>query len=191
MSEPVQLQPDEDVIMTIKRHPVHLWGRITLIVVVVLLILLLWAFWGVDQTGFLGTSMNILAIGAVLIGGLMAYVYWYRYNNDIWLITSQRLVDSTKSTPFAHDLRTADLLNLQDINIRQRGIAQSIFQYGDVSCQTASASSETFQFMGVKDPQEVLDQIEKARSQARDHQSGRSSAPAAKPPAPEPQNSTE
>jgi hypothetical protein len=186
MSEPVQLQPGEDVVMTIKRHPVHLWGRITLIVIVVGLILILWFNFGMGQSGFFGTVMNVLAIGSVVIGLIMAYVYWYRYNNDIWLITSHRLVDSTKSTPFSHNLLTADLLNLQDINIRQRGITQTVFQYGDVSCQTASASSDTFQFKGVKDPQEVLDQIEKARSQARDYQSGRSSAPA-KPPAPTPE----
>ncbi len=187
MSDPVQLQPDEDVIMTIKRHPVHLWGRLALIIIIVALILALWLSFGMNQTGFLGTFMNILAIGSVVIGVIMAYVYWYRYNNDLWLITSQRLVDSTKSTPFAHDLLTADLLNLQDINIRQRGIAQTVFQFGDVRCQTASAASSTFEFLGVKDPQEVLDQIEKARSQARDRQAGRP----VKPTAPEPETDEE
>ncbi len=190
MSEAVQLQPGEDIKMTIRRHPVHLWGRMVLIVLVVGLILVLWFNFGMGQTGFFGTVMNILAIGAIVIGLFMAYVYWYRYHNDVWLITSQRLVDSTKTTPFSHNVLTADLLNLQDINIRQRGIAQTIFQYGDVRCQTASASAETFQFLGVKDPQEVLDQIEKARSKARDRRSGRSStAPA--PPAPAPDENAE
>ena len=185
MSEPVQLQPNEQLIATIKRHPVHLWGKIALIVIIVVLILVLWFMFGMGQTGFFGTFMNILAIGSVVVGALMIYVYWFRYNNDIWLITSQRLVDSTKLTPFSHNILTADLLNLQDINIRQRGIAQTIFQYGDVRCQTASAAGETFQFRGVADPQEVLDQIEKARSQARDRQAGRSVAPVT-PPAPTP-----
>ena len=190
MSEPVQLQPDEQLIATIKRHPIHLWGRIALIVIIVALILALWLSFGMGQTGSVGTFMNILAIGSVMVGAIMAYVYWYRYNNDIWLITSQRLVDSTKSTPFAHNLLTADLLNLQDINIRQRGIAQTVFQYGDVRCQTASAAGETFQFRGVADPQEVLDQIEKARSQARDRQAGRPVA-AATPPASKPDEENE
>ncbi len=182
MSEAVQLQPGEDIKMTIRRHPVHLWGRIVLIVLVVGLILVLWFNFGMGQPGSFGTVMNILAIGAIVVGLIMAYVYWYRYHNDVWLITSQRLVDSTKTTPFSHNVLTADLLNLQDINIRQRGIAQTIFQYGDVRCQTASASAETFQFLGVKDPQEVLDQIEKARSKARDRRSGRASTAPAPPP---------
>ena len=45
------------------------------------------------------------------------------------------------------------------MGIRQRGIAQSMFQYGDVRCETAAAG-RTFVFRGVADPQAVLHEIE-------------------------------
>ena len=172
MSTPVQLQSDETVIDTIKRHPVHLWIRELAIVIIVLIVLVLWYNFGLGSTGTVGTFWNVLAIGAVVVGLIMGYSYWYRYNNDIWLITSQRLVDSSKATPFSQNVTTADLLNLQDINVRQRGIAQSIFQYGDVLCQTASAAADTFEFRGVADPHDILNQIETSRTNARRRQRG-------------------
>ena len=104
MSTPVQLQSDETVIDTIKRHPVHLWFRELAIVVVVIIVLVLWYNFGLGSTGTVGTFWNVLAIGAVVVGLIMGYSYWYRYNNDVWLITSQRLVDSTKTTPFSQNV---------------------------------------------------------------------------------------
>lgn len=166
MESPIQLQSDEKIASIIKRHPVHLWGRLFVILLIIILLIVLWVNWGMGQSGALATLMNIVA-GVGIVGSLVAaYVYWYRYNNDLWMITNQRLVDSTRSTPFAHSVQTADLRNLQDITIHQRGIAQTMFQYGDVECQTASAGGSTFKFRGVADPAEVMDQIEEARTAA-------------------------
>jgi uncharacterized membrane protein YdbT with pleckstrin-like domain len=168
MSHPIQLHDDEEVVATIRRHPLHLWARELAIAVVVLIVLFLWFRFGLGSTTeTISTFWNIVAIAAVVIGLVLGYVYWYRYNNDLWLITSQRLVDSTRSTPFSQNVTTADLVNIQDISVRQRGISQTIFQYGDVQCQTASASATTFEFKGVADPQEVLEQIDKNRDRAR------------------------
>lgn len=186
MSFPIQLHDDEEVVATIKRHPVHLWGREILIAIIIIIVLVLWYNFGLSSTSeSVSTFWNIVAIATVVIGLIFGYVYWYRYNNDLWLITSQRLVDSTRSTPFSQDVSTADLLNIQDINVRQRGISQSIFQYGDVQCQTASASANTFEFNGVADPQKVMEQIDQSRNNARRGQSGHSAA------APEPSSPAE
>ena len=185
MSYPIQLHDDEEVVATIKRHPVHLWAREILIAVIILIVLILWYNFGLGSSSeSISMFWNIVAVATVVVGLFLAYSYWYRYNNDLWLITSQRLVDSTRSTPFSQSVSTADLLNIQDINVRQRGISQSIFQYGDVQCQTASASANTFEFNGVADPQEVLEQIEQSRTNARRGQSGRRTvAPEASSPA--------
>ena len=167
MESPVQLQSNEEITSVIRRHPVHLWGRLILILLIIILLLVLWFNWGMGSSGAFATLINIVA-GVGIVGSLIAaYIYWFRYNNDVWMITNQRLVDSTRTTPFSHSVQTADLLNLQDISIRQRGVAQTMFQYGDVECQTASAGGSTFKFRGVADPKEVMDQIEDARSAAR------------------------
>ena len=92
---------------------------------------------------------------------------WYRYRNDLWVITSQRLIDVTRSTPFNQQITTASLTNVQDINIRVKGIFNTMLNFGDVICQTASSGSKTFALIGVANPEKVLDAIDEARAKAK------------------------
>ncbi len=166
MSIPVQLQEGETVARIIKRHPLSLIGRIVAVVIVLILGAFVWQW-----LRGIGGGMQVAADILMGVGALAAIVYigvyWYRYANDLWIVTSQRLIDSTKTTPFNQDIKTANLTNIQDINIRKRGIFQTIFEYGDVICQTASASGHTFEFLGVAKPAEVLDLIDDQRALAQ------------------------
>ncbi|MFO7631883.1 MAG: PH domain-containing protein [Caldilinea sp.] len=169
MSIPVQLQADEKVIRIIKRHPLSLAGRIVGVVFLLIIAALVWQ-WLRGLGGGMQTVTDILMVAGTLLGIVYAGVYWYRYENDLWIVTSQRLIDSTKTTPFNQDIKTATLTNIQDINIRKRGIFQTFFEYGDVICQTASASGHTFEFLGVAKPAEVLDLIDDQRALAQRNQ---------------------
>ncbi len=166
MSLPVQLQEGETVARIIKRHPLSLIGRIVAVAVLLIVGLFVWQWLRSIGGGMQVTADILMGVGALVAVAYIA-IYWYRYANDLWIVTSQRLIDSTKTTPFSHDIKTANLTNIQDINIRKRGIFQTIFEYGDVICQTASASGHTFEFLGVAKPAEVLDLIDDQRSLAQ------------------------
>jgi hypothetical protein len=165
MDLPVQLQSGEEVIQVIRRHPASLWGRLALIALVIIIALIVWLNLGGDGT--LGTLVNI-AFALVIVGGLLiGFMVWYRYRNDYWVITSQRLIDVTRTTPFSQQITTASLGNVQDINIRVKGIFNTMLNFGDVICQTASSGSSTFTLVGVANPEKVLDAIDDARAKAR------------------------
>jgi membrane protein YdbS with pleckstrin-like domain len=166
MSLPVQLQEGETVARIIKRHPLSLIGRIVAVVVLLIVGSFVWQWLRGFGGGMQVVADIVMGVGALLVVIYIA-IYWYRYENDLWIVTSQRLIDSTKTTPFSHDIKTANLTNIQDINIRKRGIFQTIFEYGDVICQTASASGHTFEFLGVAKPAEVLDLIDDQRALAQ------------------------
>lgn len=165
MGLPVQLQENEKVVRIIKRHPLSLIGRMVGVAMLLLLGGALWV-WLRSFGGGLEVVLDILIGVGALVAIIYAGVYWYRYENDLWIVTSERLIDSTKTTPFNQEIKTATLANIQDINIRKRGIFQTIFEYGDVICQTASASGHTFEFLGVAKPAEVLDLIDDQRALA-------------------------
>jgi hypothetical protein len=140
MDLPVQLQDGEQVVQTIKRHPASLWGRLALIALVIIVALIIWLSLG-GSVATLGPLLNI-AFALVVVGGLlMGFMVWYRYHNDLWVITSQRLIDVTRSTPFNQQITTASLANVQDISIRRKGVFNTMLNFGDVICQTASAAA--------------------------------------------------
>lgn len=161
MELPVQLQSGEEVIKLIRRHPASLWGRLGLIALVVILALIIWLIAG-------GNTLFNIIFALVVIGGiLVGFMAWYRYFNDLWVITTARLIDVTRSNPFSQQVTTAALSNVQDINIRKKGVFNTMLNFGDVICQTASASGQTFSFVGVAEPEKVLDLIDEARNKAK------------------------
>ncbi len=178
MSYPVQLQENETVVRVIRRHPFALIGRIIATVILWIFAIFSWQLLRVIGGGMQTVADAIMAFGTLFAIGYVG-VYWYRYANDLWLVTSQRLIDSTKTTPFNQDVKTANLANIQDINIRKHGIFQTVFEYGDVICQTASAAGRTFEFVGVAKPAEILDLIDDQRTLAM--RGGQAPAPGVTP----------
>ncbi len=163
MNLPITLQTDEEVVTLLRRHPVRVITEIigTLLAIIILVAVLLF----LKSLMSLGLWDILIAI-VVIVGIIYALMAFYRYQNDIWLITTQRIVDSTKRTPFNHEIASADLANVQDISISRRGILQTAFNYGNVRCQTAS-QTQVFTFIGVPDPNAVLELLDDTRDKAR------------------------
>jgi hypothetical protein len=157
------------VIELYKRHwwflwPYTLWLIVITLVPVAIAAGLLDAIGILDDLGLFWTVPAVLWIG---YWGFRAIFNWYRYQNDIWIVTNQRIVDSFRSNPFNKRVATADLVNLQDINVQKRGLTSTMPNYGDVVCKTASASTEGFVIGGVPSPEDVQALIDRERDRER------------------------
>jgi hypothetical protein len=154
---PFALQNDEDLLIVVRRH----WLYFTLRML------------GVAGAGVLGTVLGIvlvaktfgfdgnpgrIAVGVIALWALYwlvrGYFTWYRYENDLWAVTNQRIVDS------------ADLVDVEDINVVRHGILPTMFNFGDVRCQTAG-EVPNFVLSGIPKPTEVLASIDAARDASR------------------------
>jgi hypothetical protein len=116
-----------------------------------------------------GTTAQLYWIASVLyVGywGIRMFLNWYRYNNDIWVITNQRIIDSTKTNPFSLKMSTADLVNIQDMTVERSGILRTLFNFGDVVCQTA-ADLQEFSVRGIPRPQDVQLLVDRERDRER------------------------
>ncbi len=166
---PVRLQDGETVIQVVRQHSWYLIGKIFLSILIFIgLTIVLHLAAGPGGLFSTPWSTWIFIIGGI-ITLLICLSFWYTYNNNLWAITNQRLIDSTKNVPWHQTLATADLVNVQDVNVVISGIAASIFKFGNVNVQTSSNSAGMI-LEGVQDPQQVLTMIDKARDAARREQ---------------------
>jgi membrane protein YdbS with pleckstrin-like domain len=169
MNLPVRLQPDESVILTVRRHPVYMIAKLIGIGLVALIPVGL-ALWLIGATAGFGGALGAVALVAcavwVLVWAIKGYLIWYTHRHDLWVITNQRLLDLYKRNPFDQRLSSADLVNVQDISIEKGGLLASVLNFGDVRCQTAGAES-VFVLAGIPDPARALTVLDAARDAAR------------------------
>ncbi len=166
---PFPLQDGEQVIQLCRRHWWFLWPR-TIILVLFALVPLAAVIWVLSALDILTDLVIFFWAGAVLwliYWAVRLFFNWYRYHNDIWVVTNQRIVDSTKPFPFKLLVSTADLVNVQDMTIEKSGIIPSLLNFGDVICETAGASAQRFRIGGVPDPAAVQLLVDKERDRER------------------------
>jgi hypothetical protein len=166
---PFTLQDAESILLLARRHWAFItWqlvkvGFIALVPIGVLLAVAALTY-GLDGTPGLIT-WGICAIWFVF-WAVRAYFTWYRYNNDIWVITNQRLIDSTRNHWFHHRMASADLDDVEDMSIHKEGLFATMFKYGDVNVQTAGAQSK-FVLSGIPRTTEVMTLVDHQRDVAK------------------------
>jgi hypothetical protein len=165
---PVKLQAGERILQLCRRHWIYLWPSIGLQAVFAIVPLIIAAF-VLDKAGIDGTPANVvwgLLLLHLLYRAFRAFLTWYRYHNDIWVITNQRLLDSYKKHPFSLEISTADLINVQDMSVERNGVLRTMLDYGDIVCQTA-AEMQGFRLRGIPDPRSVQALVDRERDRER------------------------
>ncbi len=113
-----------------------------------------------------GRIVLVIAVLWFAYWAVRAYFIWYRYHNDLWVVTDQRVVDSIKRHWFHHRMASADLVDVEDMSVFREGLLPTIFNFGDVRCQTAGQVAN-FVLAGIPKPAEVLGLVDAARDTAR------------------------
>lgn len=169
MKLPFELQAGEDVLLRLRRHPVHLWWNLAGVILAGVAPIIV-ALVAAGLTIGLGGTAGLVVIGLAVVWGvywaIRAYFTWYRYDNDLWVVTNQRLIDSLKRHWFHHQMASADLIDVEDIAVVREGFLQTVFKFGDLKCQTAG-EQPNFVLAGIPDPVGVLGTIDRARDAAR------------------------
>jgi len=169
MKLPFELQTDEKVLVFTRRHwvsiiPLLVADALALIVPIVLVTWLTSATAGLGGLG--GKVVAVLALAWAVLLLIRGYFDWFHYQNDIWVVTNQRVIDSVKRNWFNHMMSSADLIDIQDISVDRNGLLATIFGFGDVRCQTAGEQPH-FIFAGIANPGKMLETLDSARDAAR------------------------
>ena len=169
MKLPFELQSQESVLLLARRHWMYLYPKLLLQALVGLLPIVLLTTIASVGPGLSGTTGVIVLILDLLWAGywvVRIYFTWFRYNNDIWVVTNQRIVDSLRRHWFHHRMASADLIDVEDIAVQREGPLPTMFNFGDLRCQTAG-TEPNFILAGIPNPANVLSQLDAARDAAR------------------------
>jgi hypothetical protein len=164
-SLPVPVQPGERVLLLRRKHWMYLWPTVLInaVIGIVPAVVFVWLLNAVGLEGQVATLVVILYLAVFLIRLLLI---WYRYHNDYWVVTNQRVIDVKRNNPLNLQVATADLVSIQDMTINRNGLLKTMLDYGDVVCQTAGTDAD-FTIAGVKDPRAVQALVDRERDRER------------------------
>ncbi len=119
------------------------------------------------------TSLAVIILGIfelfVLVIFLIACIDFYY---DVVIVTDRRVVDIDQETLFFRSVSELSLENVEDVKATVKGIASTVFGFGQVDVQTAAASKD-FVMENVLYPREVtaivLDLAEQAKNSVPHH----------------------
>lgn len=160
------LEPGEHLVKTVYRHPIGIVGiyaEMTTGIVVMLVLLVL----GLAGTfGPLNTSTKALAVlGTIIVSIFLAGILLlsaHVYRKSRLLIADKSLVSTVQRALFSRKIARLSMANVEDVTCDQKGILQSLFNYGTLTIQTAG-QEDNFIFPYCPKPNEVADQIIEAR----------------------------
>lgn len=185
MKLPFPLQESETVLTLCRRHWLFLYPRLLVLALVAIVpVVALWvALRAADATDSVGRNVG-LVISAIwlLYWGVRTLLFKYRYDNDIWVVTNQRVIDSVRTNPFSLRMSTADLVDVVDTSVNRSGVFRTLFDYGDIECETAGDRHD-FSLSAIPHPREVHALIDRERDRERKG-AMQPAPPAAPPPAP-------
>ncbi len=87
--------------------------------------------------------------------GFINFLFWYF---NVYIVTNKQVVDIDWYSVTSHKLSSASIFKVQDVASRRNGVLAGIFDYGNVTIQTAG-ELPNFDFTNVPHPQLVVNKI--------------------------------
>jgi hypothetical protein len=180
------MQPGEQVIAEINRHPIGLIGNY--IMAGILLALAAVAVIAVPNLVSQDTRHNAIIWGSgsfVIFAAfvfLAIYITTKVYKGNCWIVTDDSLTQVNQVSLFSRQSSQLSLHNLEDVTVQQNGIIQSALNFGTLRAETAGERSK-FVFPYCPNPNARAREILLAREKfmGEGGYSGRNTGPAENP----------
>jgi hypothetical protein len=151
------MRPGEQVVAVVRRHWFILFRDIFALGVLFLLpFFVLPLVIGIATSGgALGFSAGVgvffTSLWALIMWNLL-FARWTDYYFDVWILTSQRIIDINQQGLFHRDIATLfDLNHIEDVKTVTYGIIGNLLGFGKLQVQTAAHRDE-FEMDGIANP---------------------------------------
>ncbi len=156
----IDQEPDEQVILLVRRHPLTNTGWILLTLGMVFAPILFKYF---PLISFMPANFQLVALLiwylltlAIFVQGFLSWFF------SVNIITNKRVIDVDFVNLIYRKITDAKIENIEDATVQMGSVIRTLFDYGDVLIQTAAEVPEV-EFQGVPHP----DQIDKILSDLR------------------------
>ena len=99
---------------------------------------------------------------------IYGFMIWIDYYYDIWIITSERIINIEQKGMFTRKASELRFRKIQDVTTEVVGFFPTIINYGDVKIQTAGEQNE-FVFRTISDPYAIKNIIMDMQKQSEGH----------------------
>lgn len=157
----LNLSEAEYVISAVRRHPIGLVFPVAITVFFVAGILSMLINYDLilqsTQMGTLPDAPTAWFIGTLLIAlfGIGGYIAVWVYLSNRFFLTNESVIQEIQVSLFAKHEQTVSLTNIEDASFYQRGIIQSLFDYGMIRLST-EGDETTYRFNYVSHPKQQI-----------------------------------
>lgn len=113
-------------------------------------------------TEFIDDSARILFYFLQTFFALLMWIYgfiiWFDYYLDIWIMTTERIVNVEQKGLFSRQVSELKYRMIQDVSTDVKGFFPTILNFGDLTVQTAAEQSR-FMFRSVGNPYHIKAEI--------------------------------
>ena len=94
----------------------------------------------------------------LLLMWIYGFVIWFDYYLDVWIITTERVVNVEQKGLFSRKVSELKYSHIQDVSTDVKGFFPTILNFGDINVQTAAEQSH-FIFRSVGNPYAIKAEI--------------------------------
>lgn len=168
--EKINLEPDETVLVMVRKHWFVLASELFRAVALAFLpLVLMIGILFVPENNYIPSSLSgyyaittfasALWIALCIMGVAMIWTHYYL---DLWIVTDRRIILVDQISFFNRKVSSFRLERLQDIKVRIDGIIPTFLNFGTLRAQTAGAIESNFMTTGLPDPRGLQATIQKA-----------------------------
>lgn len=153
----------EKIIYKLHRHPITFIPVIALFLLLILVPIVVYLL----INSLFPTLLEgpVLFPITVLVGSvyclsiyLLFFAMFIDYYLDIWVVTSDRIIDIEQFGLFSRSISELDLFRIQDVTTEVHGVFPTLFHYGNVNVKTASPNVNII-FRNIPNPNKVREDL--------------------------------
>lgn len=152
------LHPNEKILHVVHRNWFYIFQQFVLVFFVSIILFGSMVFVPIFFPDFFSENnravINFFENLFVLMIWTYSFMLWIDYYYDIWIITTERIINIEQKGMFTRVASELRFKKIQDVKSEVIGFLPTIFNYGDVKVQTAGEENE-FIFRTVSDPYEI------------------------------------